>query len=171
MDSNTFYEDDSHFLVETVAQKIMDPQPHSRGQKQGHCNTETGNAILTPPHNSNLEERNDRSTVAPSEPSARVELMPINRTRNIPFNTMDGKTNHYMHGVAATTVGDNTPLGRWLGQSITDEPYHNIGFVQVNQEADQHYTTIDPTTQASLDANVSSAKDEPHMDGENSKKS
>lgn len=93
--------------------------------------------------------------------------MPVHRDGNALRNTKI--ENACSLGTATTATPDNnTPLDRWLGQTMADETYNTLGFVQAVGNLDQWYTLFHADGPCSLDAPATSGagQEQPQMDGD-----
>ncbi|TPX17518.1 uncharacterized protein E0L32_003161 [Thyridium curvatum] len=101
-----------------------------------------------------LSNRKPRSTLIP------CGMMPVHRDRNTSRNIQNGNAGSLGAATTAAPPDNSLPLDRWLSQTMADEPYNTLGFVQAVGDLDQWYTPSHDDAPCRLDATAASGADQ-----------
>ncbi|TPX15646.1 uncharacterized protein E0L32_004344 [Thyridium curvatum] len=129
-----------------VVYKTPSKQQRSRRPKRDRSNPKRRGPAPGPAQASEPEPQHVLPNTGQRETFGQVDMMPIHRGGYAgPHDAADHNINPGIQGATNETESRyEMPLARWLTQPMADEPYHTIGFVQVNQQANQQSAPFDP---------------------------
>lgn len=129
-----------------VVHKTSSKQQRSRRPKKDRSNSKRWAPAPGPAQAAQPEPQHELPNTNQSETFGQVDMMPIHRGGYAgPHDAVDHNINPDMQDATNETEHRyEMPLARWLTQRMIDEPYHTIGFAQVNQEANQQFAPFDP---------------------------